>query len=341
MSPKSRVTYKSMRRVVSNWPPGLKALFILSTIFSTLFLLQALFGVQVLPGSHRSPLHTSEIFDNSASREQRHLAAKPRQLIVVAAGLPRTGSTWVFNIIRILMRMRDPNSIAGWYADLMAIWKNHKTHRYDNMSISWLDAYKSLGTSLTIKMHGPGAFRSFSRGLTLATGADLTVLTHRDLRTEVRSWVYQNFNTSVHAGKIADTPFGDPSQWVRVAHRILHERNSTLASVGESGKLLDIRYEDWSGKGTEAQMSVLRMIAAELDWEFSDEELREAALEAKRIRPPDNGAALMYNPVSKLHPGHTRIDASDPKFIAALNAGYEAIEQDPIAVKFLRTHGYM
>jgi len=209
------------------------------------------------------------------------------------------------------------------------------------MDISWLEAYKSLGTSILIKMHGPGPFKGFSRGYSLSTGANLTVLTHRDLRTEVRSWVYQNWNSSIHSGQIAKTPFIDPEQWVRVAHRILHERNSTLASVGTGCQLLDIKYEDWNHKSPEVQLGIVQKLADALQWEFSEAELKDAVLEAKRIHPPDDGARLMYNPVSKLHPGHTRINSEDPAFVSALQLGYKAIEDDPISGKFLRESGYM
>lgn len=340
MAPKSRGAYRHTRRMSSR-ALGQRVLLVLSSICTTLFLMQALLGIDVLP-SHTASMNNAAAggAESRAAREERLLAARPRPLVVVAAGLPRTGSTWVYNVLRILMRQRDPNTVAGWYADLQNIWRNHKTHRYDNMKVSWLEAYRSLGTSLLIKMHGPSPFRGFSRGLSLGEGADLTVLTHRDLRSEVRSWVYQNFNASVHAGRVDDTPFGDSAQWVRVAHKILAERNSTLNSIAH-GNALDIRYEDWSGQGPDAQLAVVRQIADKLDWHFDDDQLRDAILEAARIHPPDDGAVLMYNPVSKLHPGHTRIDANDPTFQNALRNGFRAIEQDGTTAEFLKSQGYV
>lgn len=82
----------------------------------------------------------------------------------------------------ILLRMRDPNSVAVWYADLIAIWKNHETHNSDNMKIPWLEAYKLLNTSLVLKMHGRRPFELLSRGMLQGVAADLTVIAHRDLR---------------------------------------------------------------------------------------------------------------------------------------------------------------
>lgn len=238
------------------------------------------------------------------------------------------------------MRMRDPNTVAGWYADLINIWKNHKTGRYDNMKVSWLDAYKSLNTSILIKMHGPGPFKLFSRGAPLGAAANLTVITHRDLRSEVRSWVYQNWNDSIHSGDIADTPFGDPAQWVRVAGHILHERKMTVASIGE-GQYLDIRYEDWTGKGIAAQVKIIEEMANELDWDFTEDELHAAAYEAARLEAPAIGAVLMYNPVNKLHPGHNRIDATNPAFQRAMEQGYKAIIDDPDSHTFLSDMNYL
>lgn len=273
-------------------------------------------------------------------RDSFLLSTRPEKLVVVAAGLPRTGSTWIFNVLRILVRIRDPNSVAGWYADLINIWKNHKTHKYDNMKVSWLEAYKSLNTSIVLKMHGPGPFKHFSHGTSLGDGADLTVITHRDLRSEVRSWVYQNWNGSIHSGDIQKTPFADPAQWLRVAEHILKERKNTLASIG-TGNYLDIRYEEWNDGGLEAQVRVAGEIAAHLKWRFSPEEIRAAAVEAARLEAPADGAVLMYNPVNKLHPGHTRLDASDRAFQAVLQRGYKAIETDAECRKFMHSKGYL
>lgn len=338
MSSRSRGLLRRLRRIVPRIGKPQKFTYAgVATLF-TLLVLEFIFGVPLLDPARKTICGTPVVVVQN-SHDQMVLDEKPRPLVVVAAGLPRTGSTWVFNILRILLRMRDPNTVAGWYADLIAIWKNHKTHKYDNMKESWLEAYQSLGTSLLIKTHGPGAFRSFSRGLPLSS-VHLTVLTHRDLRTEVRSWVYQNWNSSIHAGHIGDTPFADSSQWVHVAHRILDERNSTLASIGK-GSYLDIRYEDWSQKGDDAQLHIVRAIADRLEWPFTDEELLAAIFEVKRIIPPADGARLMYNPISKLHPGHTRIDTKEPKFLDALKAGFEAIEQDPLCSDFLVKQGYL
>ena len=189
-------------------------------------------------------------------------------------------------------------------------------------------------------MHGPGPFKHFSKGKSLQHAADLTVITHRDLRTEVRSWVYQNWNDSIHSGDIANTPFGNPSKWIRVAEHILNERKSTLNSIGD-GRYLDIRYEDWNGKSISQQIPVVRKIANELQYRFTYAELRAAAVEAARLEPPATGAVLMYNPVNKLHPGHTRIDSTNPAFKKALSNGLDAITSDPACRAFLQSKHYL
>lgn len=165
-------------------------------------------------------------------------------------------------------------------------------------------------------------------------------MTHRDLRTEVRSWVYQNFNASIHAGLVAETPFVNPAEWVRVAKHVLWERNKTLESIG-GGRYLDVRYEDWNGKSVVQQLPVVRRIAEQLDWQYSEQQLLDAAGEAARLVPPPSSALLMYNPVNKLHPGHSRLDAKDPAFINALSIGFRAIENDPQSRAFLQSHHYL
>lgn len=302
----------------------------------TMFVLQSSVSRKLLHQQNQS----RSIASSTSDVVEYNLKDKPKPIVVVAAGLPRTGSTWVYNVLRILMRIRDPNSVAGWYADLIAIWKNHKTHRYDNMKVSWLEAYRSLNTSLLLKMHGPGPFKLFSHGKPLSHSADLTVITHRDLRTEVRSWVYQNWNSSIHAGDIENTPFGDATQWVRVAHHILNERKTTINSIGD-GRFLDIRYEEWNQHDLDAQIRVVATLANQLDWDFTDSDLRAAAIEAARLEAPAAGAVLMYNPVNKLHPGHTRIDSDHPSFKIALEKGYNAITEDPDCNAFLRSKHYI
>lgn len=42
--------------------------------------------------------------------------AKP--LIIMVAGGARTGTTFLYNLLRILLRQRDPNTISGWFEDL-------------------------------------------------------------------------------------------------------------------------------------------------------------------------------------------------------------------------------
>lgn len=325
MSFKTYSPFRRSRRVLARLP--------LSTL-----LCAAAFGGAVLL------LVFQSLFSNPCSEihhpERALIQSRPEPIVVVAAGLPRTGSTWVYNVLRILLRMRDPNSVSGWYADLIAIWKNHKTGRYDHMSESWLSVYKSLNTSLLLKMHGPGPFKSFSKGSRLEAGSDLTVITHRDLRTEVRSWVYQNWNGSIHAGDITNTPFGNPADWVRVAHHILRERKATLNSIGR-GNFLDIRYEDWNGKSVNTQVAVVEKLARELRWNYTKGELLAAVVEAARLEPPANDAKLMYNPVNKLHPGHVRVDSSNSAFQAALQRGYRAIETDAETSAFLRLKKYL
>jgi len=279
-----------------------------------------------------------------SSRETRQvalLATSPKPIVVVAAGIPRTGSTWIFNILRILMRIRDPNSIAGWFEDLEGIWKSQNRHNYDDIGISWLEAYKSFGTSLLIKVHDPRSFEKFSKGYSLSDRANLTVLTYRDLRAEVKSWMYQRYNGSIHSGDIENTPFADPAEWVKVSRRVLLKRNLTLASVGTGSQLLDIKYEDWSKKSDEIQMNTVRKMANALQWDFTEEEMKDALMEEKRIISPSDSSYLSYNPVTGLHPSHGTVNSEEPAILKALEIGYEAIENDSISGEFLQQNGYM
>jgi len=71
-------------------------------------------------------------------------------IFVVAGGAPRTGSTFIYNILRILMRLRDPNTIAGpeWMLAKLVPENYTTTPVYDRIQL-----LRSMGTSVLLKLH--------------------------------------------------------------------------------------------------------------------------------------------------------------------------------------------
>lgn len=96
-----------------------------------LFFVLASHGSDYFPDTQRSP-------------------SKPRPIVVVSAGAIRSGSTVLYNALRILMRIRDPNTIFGWRRDLTQTLKTYGTPIPSNMTPA--NALRSSGTSVLVKV---------------------------------------------------------------------------------------------------------------------------------------------------------------------------------------------
>ena len=140
---------------------------------------------------------------------------KPTPLIIYVGGGPRTGTTYLYNLLRILLRQRDPNTISGWYADLSIMASRYASPNAPpspalqaNYDIDdWegaLDAYRHTGTTVLVKVH------SLEHGIRLFSGCrtpgrlledndcevDAVFQSHRDLGPQTASnkrmaWVRQ------------------------------------------------------------------------------------------------------------------------------------------------------
>ena len=106
--------------------------------------------------------------------------AKP--LIIMVAGGARTGTTFLYNLLRILLRQRDPNTISGWFEDLSYAAGRYaspdpptspvlderlrQTSDVEKMWKGALHSYLHTGTTVLVKVH------SLSYSLRLFTGCD-------------------------------------------------------------------------------------------------------------------------------------------------------------------------
>lgn len=157
-----------------------------------------------------------------------------RPLVVVAAGGSRSASTWVYNVARVLLRERDPNTVAGWYEDLAGLVAAYAEPGGASANAATgggaLESLRSLDTSVLIKVHlvqewatllgGEAPPRPFAPpsawagwwgwgggtapeppliSLTeLSEGADVVLTSHRDLREVVRSLRHMGWGTRVN-----------------------------------------------------------------------------------------------------------------------------------------------
>ncbi|GAB0489106.1 hypothetical protein MMPV_000322 [Pyropia vietnamensis] len=162
-----------------------------------------------------------------------------RPLLVVAAGGSRSASTWVYNVARILLRVRDPNTVAGWYEDLASMVGAYAqlvpgNDTYAEVgTASRLEALRSLDTSVLIKVHlvqewatllggeyrpsqgwaaawGGGSLHEQLPNVSiteLSEAADVVLTSHRDVREVVRSLRHMGWGTRVNPAAFSHPDF--------------------------------------------------------------------------------------------------------------------------------------
>ncbi len=125
------------------------------------------------------------------------------EMIYVCAGMPRSGSTWVFNAVRLLLQRAEvPDLAAGWIAERAHLLA------HDNS---------------VIKIH--------SFDVELAARADVVLTSHRDLR-DVAASLQRKFKTGFSPRLIHEV-FADYVQWSKIAAYDLHYEDLLLDNLSE------------------------------------------------------------------------------------------------------------
>lgn len=291
----------------------------------------------------------------------------PRSLVVVAAGATRAASTWLYNALRILMRIRDPNTVTGWYRDLELLYGSYGRDmgrgNGTRETANRVDAFRSLG-SVLIKLHLVMDWHEFNGGgdadTAMAPHVDAVFTSHRDLRTAVRSVRDMGWGVLTPKARLSHPDFcrkrdtkevvqflrkgqyDKESVWVNLAQASIQCRNALIESAGDKLKM-DLKSEDIANMGRSQTLATLRQMGAHLDYGYSETELEMAAHELSRLTAPRCDGGFDYemdvNPVTHLHKGHIRMDKSAGAQ-AADRRGMAAIGADDICSRWLRHHGY-
>ena len=189
------------------------------------------------------------------------------------------------------MRIRDPNTVAGWYKDLMVLHEkysqlnpqNKTYHSQGVMNANRLEAYKSLGTSVLVKLHLVQDWHTFlgmeELDPVMEGHVDAVFTSHRDLRHAMKS--VRNMGWGV---KVDPSKFGDPdfcrkrasdykpppgltggeykrkSNWVNLAKAHMLCRRKLLESAGVKMKM-DIKTEKVANMDFNRTMEVVREMA--------------------------------------------------------------------------------
>eukprot|EP00563_Minutocellus_polymorphus_P012010 CAMPEP_0181072756 /NCGR_PEP_ID=MMETSP1070-20121207/28729_1 /TAXON_ID=265543 /ORGANISM="Minutocellus polymorphus, Strain NH13" /LENGTH=409 /DNA_ID=CAMNT_0023153809 /DNA_START=53 /DNA_END=1282 /DNA_ORIENTATION=- len=196
--------------------------------------------------------------------------AKP--LIILVAGGSRTGTTFLYNLLRIVLRQRDPNTISGWFEDLsyaagryaspdpptspvldMAL---QQTNDVDAMWKGALDSYLHTGTTVLVKVHslaystrlftgcdGPDAFASPE------CPVDLVLYSTRELCAQIASIRRMGWGNVLDRQAVLD----DPTEFCR---------KQKDAKTKKDSKLSD---EDWA-KGDVWVDQALALAACNKEW---------------------------------------------------------------------------
>lgn len=255
-----------------------------------------------------------------------------KPIFVIAGGAPRTGSTFIFNLLRILMRIRDPNTVASsnWMLQKL-VPENGSLTDYDRIAL-----LRTMGTSILVKVHtahqyyefaGPANKRKFSQEV------DLLFTGYRDLRDETVS----AFKMFAHNR----TQWESESKWAEQCAALIRRRNSLILEAGDVVPVVDSRYEDWRDGDESAVLILIRQLAAGIPWNYTEHDYRNVLREALRMRVPtggEQGNRVEWHVSNLMSPRHISAEHLNEAFIAK---GVHAIESEPVCRGWLKEHKYM
>jgi len=298
--------------------------------------------------------------------EERQRPAKP--LIVLVAGGSRSGTTYLYNLIRILLRQRDPNSISGWYEDLAYAtrYASPNPPSMEEFGPGFLDAYKSTGTTVLVKVHtlahatrlftGCDGPRDFQSGL---CPVDLVFLTHRELGPQVNSLRRMGFGRQHYLRQLsnpreycrslrAPTPRLVDKDWESLETWKTQARAFAMCHlefISAAGKklALDMGMEKSLASGFEERVNLADAIIQSIPshHEHATMDSFAAVKEADALRPLDCASWQAVNPITHFHRGHVAPNTTDNKEDEMMRSrGYEAIQNDLYLAKWRRAHGY-
>lgn len=300
------------------------------SLVSVLAICGIIFVVQtVLSAFSAYDVALSDVY-SSALRRTNPQHAPP--IFVIAGGAPRTGSTFIFNVLRVLMRIRDPNTVASsnWMLAKL-VPENATLSEFDRIAL-----LRTLGASLLIKLHTAHQYYEFvgpTHSRRFADEVDLLVTSHRDLRHEAVS-AFKMFAQNRSA-------FEYDTKWSNLCRSLIRKRESLMKEAGDIVPIIDIRYEDWRDGGDHALMHLIRELATHIPWTYTERDLRLTLTEVKRLRTPLGGVGdqrIDWHLSNLMSPRHISHETLSKGFIAR---GIRAVEQEPVCAHWLRTRKYI
>mmetsp|Transcript_33977 Transcript_33977/g.133254 ORF Transcript_33977/g.133254 Transcript_33977/m.133254 type:complete len:272 (+) Transcript_33977:286-1101(+) len=269
-------------------------------------------------------------------------------------GLPRTGSTIVYNMIRKALEADNPNTLSGYVGDLVSTARAFST----DDSASAALALRSMGVPLVVKLHlMPHIYQLFGpvQQAPAELGIDKIICTCRDLRMQVLSNIRMGWSSMVYEENLLQEDFclgelkstqllspsdlEDPRTWVLQARAQIRCLDKIKDWAGRDG-IQWIRTEDIPRKFADPQGRA--WLKQELEplpgtRQRSESELEVLATFLDGIKPLQCSSTVAVNPSTHMHRGHIRKSEALKDYE---RAGIEAIEADPDCSAWLSEHGY-
>lgn len=243
--------------------------------------------------------HTYRSFDEDFQRTRKQLSplstvqleiARVKPLIVVVAGGHRVGSTHLYNVLRVLMMIRDPNLISGAPVHLEKIipaGENSAAESFNRVKL-----IRSHGSAI-IKSHEMEQFQKFvtpnNGDENFLDGVDLIVLPFRDVRHQINSRARMGWGDLVQ---------NNSDGWVQAAREEIKLHSvweiDSINTRADSWKIvkpkvLEVKYEEWTGNQSKSTFDKVQFFQQflKLDNNFTPEELALATVMINRLHPPE------------------------------------------------------
>lgn len=300
-----------------------------SLVLHSPYLLLTLAVVGVLSLTTCSLLLFNKLFISLSINDSTKPIAPP--IFVVAGGAPRTGSTFIYNILKVLMRIRDPNLIASsnWMLAKL-VPENTTIENYDRISL-----LRTMGTSILVKVHTAKQYYDFvgpAHQHKFADEVDLLVTGYRDLRDETVS-AYKMFAKN-------RTAYEQSKEWSELCNALIRRRNSLINEAADRVPVVDIRYEDWKGGKPKAMLALIKRLAANIPWKYSEQDFLQTLDEVQRLRTPTGGEPdkrVNWHLSNLMSPRHISVETLNERLLAT---GLQAVTDDPVCSKWLFEKGY-
>lgn len=229
-------------------------------------------GGSVDRGVFRNQIHLISLGENELND-----CAWDTNVTVAVAGLPRSGSTMAYNIVRMLLMQYQPSLLYGWISDsiLNKPMKQYISNSHHNLSI---------------------VYKTHRLDLILVQKSDLIIFTHRDPIDQLCS-----------LGVMFDGEILKNCSHAQKKCRWLEGLQRDLYSQAKNKSIIDLSYEEISNpllqhKAVDKLVDKLSInaacVAPSLYYSLAN------------LRPPAQGTFLSHHPFTLIHAGHIHADKS-------------------------------